>query len=670
MFNKSQVTFLLALSVVSLSSSVFGRERWLERDGRSIELYPRRFGQEHPAVIDKLSAACPGEICGNLAGGAITPLLAAQPECSQQDFADKIIDAAQQFDAATKANMISLAVEYRQAEKNSPPDFTTNPPTNRNTVFCQKAPKNAELNGLVQAQDPANDPNLFFDPATQKSVKKGDQPNTFPFGTAGSASSSGSAAASSSASAVASSSVAASTAASTSAAASSADSSSVASVTATATGAVRAADPTATDDTATCPTSAAATVTVGDAATTTSAAATATSTASSAAIGDFGKCTVPQIEFGVGFDNRKETSFQPVDKTSFNHGSAQNIDIITQFICDTLTNTCAADQTAKDTCQKARAAADTVTAKTGGQADAFNAVFGITTQFADVTEIDNQGNPVAGTGNGSAAATTQAAATAVASAAPAATSATTTTGSSSGIGNFGKCTVPKIDFAAGFDNRKETSFQPDDKTSYNHGSAQNIDIITQFICDTLTNSCAADQTAKDTCQQARAAADTKTAKTGAQADAFNAVFGITTNFASVAVIDDQGRVVSAGTAATGGVAAAVPSSTAVASSTSAAAATSSAAAATSTAASTATGGNLQTFTGALGGVTPPAVTALGNGQFQVDGNSAFNDLSNALTRSCDVQHNKCANAANASGNKGDLTVSACGDQQTQCNASH
>ena len=58
--------------------------------------------------------------------------------------------------------MIALAVEYRQAEKNTPPDFSTNPPANRNSVFCQKAPKHAELNGLVQAQDPANDPNLFF----------------------------------------------------------------------------------------------------------------------------------------------------------------------------------------------------------------------------------------------------------------------------------------------------------------------------------------------------------------------------------------------------------------------------------------------------------------------------------------------------------------------------
>lgn len=119
-------------------------------------------------------------------------------------------------------------------------------------------------------------------------------------------------------------------------------------------------------------------------------------------------------------------------------------------------NSCGADQTAKTTCASAKAAADTVTAKTGGQADAFNAVFGIQTNFAAVASIDDQGNVVSGTGSGTAASASPAASAAAASP----TAASTT---SSGIGNFGKCSVPKIDFAAGFDNRKETSFQPDDK---------------------------------------------------------------------------------------------------------------------------------------------------------------------------------------------------------------
>lgn len=90
MFAKSYAAFI-SLALLSLSDVTLGRERWLERDGRSVQIYPRRFGQEHPAVIDKLGAACPGQVCGVLSGKAITPLLAAQGECTQQDMADEII---------------------------------------------------------------------------------------------------------------------------------------------------------------------------------------------------------------------------------------------------------------------------------------------------------------------------------------------------------------------------------------------------------------------------------------------------------------------------------------------------------------------------------------------------------------------------------------------------
>ena len=37
---------------------------------------------------------------------------------------------------------------------------------------------------------------------------------------------------------------------------------------------------------------------------------------------DLGKCTDPGIVFGAGFDGRTENSFEPRDKTEFNHGSA------------------------------------------------------------------------------------------------------------------------------------------------------------------------------------------------------------------------------------------------------------------------------------------------------------------------------------------------------------
>jgi len=82
---------LLVISIFALTEPCLARIRWLERDNHAVFLHPRRFGQEHPAVIDKLSAACPGQVCGTLSGQAITPLLAVQGECTQQDMADQII---------------------------------------------------------------------------------------------------------------------------------------------------------------------------------------------------------------------------------------------------------------------------------------------------------------------------------------------------------------------------------------------------------------------------------------------------------------------------------------------------------------------------------------------------------------------------------------------------
>jgi len=308
---------------------------------------------------------------------------------------------------------------------------------------------------------------------------------------------------------------------------------------------------------------------------------------SNSSIGNFGSCSVPEISFGVGFDNRKETSFEPTDQASYNHGSADNIAIITQFMCDNLVNSCKADATAQATCVTATNAAAAALPGTGGQADAFNAVFGIKTNFANIPVVSDQGttlgvdgtNSVSGaaatsvdasvttaataaisaaatedcpaavtvTVTGAAAAATSAAAesAATSSAVAAAASATGTAAAASStdsasIGNFGSCTVPQIQFGVGFDNRKETAFEPVDQTSYNHGSADNIAVITQFMCNTLTNTCNADATAKATCATATSAAAAALSGTGQQADAFNAVFGIKTNFANVPVVSNTG----------------------------------------------------------------------------------------------------------------------------------
>lgn len=82
-------------------------------------------------------------------------------------------------------------------------------------------------------------------------------------------------------------------------------------------------------------------------------------------------------------------------------------------------------------------------------------------------------------------------------------------------------------------------------------------------------------------------------------------------------------------------------------------------------ASAASGSNLQTFTGALGGIVAPAVTAGGRG-FVVANNDSFLNLAAALGRSCDVQHNQCANLSNAGGQS--FTVGDCDTQDTQCRA--
>jgi len=89
-------------------------------------------------------------------------------------------------------------------------------------------------------------------------------------------------------------------------------------------------------------------------------------------------------------------------------------------------------------------------------------------------------------------------------------------------------------------------------------------------------------------------------------------------------------------------------------------------AATTPAASTA--GNLQTFTGSLGGVTAPAVTTGGRG-LQVAGSDSFLNKAAALGRSCDIQHNQCANVANsAAGRASGLSASQCDTQNNQCHA--
>ena len=72
---------------------------------------------------------------------------------------------------------------------------------------------------------------------------------------------------------------------------------------------------------------------------------------------DFGTC-VPTIKFVGGLGNRPATefTFQSLDPViAANQQEALNPNIITNRICDELTNICAANQAAKDACLAAKA---------------------------------------------------------------------------------------------------------------------------------------------------------------------------------------------------------------------------------------------------------------------------------------------------------------------------
>jgi len=93
-------------------------------------------------------------------------------------------------------------------------------------------------------------------------------------------------------------------------------------------------------------------------------------------------------------------------------------------------------------------------------------------------------------------------------------------------------------------------------------------------------------------------------------------------------------------------------------------ASSSAAAATSTS-TTAVGSNVQTFTGSLGGLPPPVINTGGDRPFSTD-NATFVNAAAAIQRSCSVQHNACADAANSGALAGG--EEQCETQETACNA--
>jgi len=98
----------------------------------------------------------------------------------------------------------------------------------------------------------------------------------------------------------------------------------------------------------------------------------------------FGSCTDPTVEFGPGFEGRKlsENSFEPVNASEFNQASALNGQIVFNAICNILNDKCKAPAATVTACKNAIGAVANVSG--GAQADQFNGALGITTNFATI----------------------------------------------------------------------------------------------------------------------------------------------------------------------------------------------------------------------------------------------------------------------------------------------
>ncbi|RPD58844.1 hypothetical protein L226DRAFT_539467 [Lentinus tigrinus ALCF2SS1-7] len=92
-----------------------------------------------------------GEQCSNVSVTAFSTLLAAAGPCDQQNSADAMIDLAKQLN--NDPDMIKLAQIFAQQPRNTP--------TSQAVPYCQKAPKNTELNGLFQCQFQSADEQTF-----------------------------------------------------------------------------------------------------------------------------------------------------------------------------------------------------------------------------------------------------------------------------------------------------------------------------------------------------------------------------------------------------------------------------------------------------------------------------------------------------------------------------
>jgi len=125
-------TLLLSFSVVGIVSAAPAQ-------------FNKRVDQQTIASVQVWEGLCNkaggGADCSNIAVTAASKLLAAPGPCEQQDSADSMVDLSKKLNSQP---MITAAQIFGQQARNSP--------TNQFVPYCQKAPKNPELNGVFQCQ--------------------------------------------------------------------------------------------------------------------------------------------------------------------------------------------------------------------------------------------------------------------------------------------------------------------------------------------------------------------------------------------------------------------------------------------------------------------------------------------------------------------------------------
>ncbi|ETI22243.1 hypothetical protein G647_06316 [Cladophialophora carrionii CBS 160.54] len=195
-------------------------------------------------------------------------------------------------------------------------------------------------------------------------------------------------------------------------------------------------------------------------------------------------------------------------------GAGNTCDVVDDPVGCIFTQNLLVEDASEDEVNAAVAASATAVAECTAPPDESTAV-------ADTsTAVEVASTTVAGAATQTAEAVTTS--TAAATGTAAADSGAETTVGSSNL-DLGSCDNPTIIFADNLDGRKEPSFAPADETTFTHGSALNIKVISDFVCQQLETKCQASQEAIDACNQGATAAQGETGQ--AAADAFNQALG-------------------------------------------------------------------------------------------------------------------------------------------------